>query len=194
MVLPPEARHEDYKTLDIQAGDIIKMANGKTMSKAVRLKEIYDGAEFGDVIKLGVLRDGKMMMRKFAKADPDKLPGQVTMMTTTGGGGAGTELIDIGLVLGDNDGVITVDEIINNTLAEFDGPVPDRGDVITEIQGNKVTSIGELSEIYKNTEPGEKVGFTIVRQGKQLTTSCIMPDLRQGIGGQPMIIKKTVGP
>ena len=42
MVLPNNHRAKDYKTLDLQVGDIIKMFNGKSMKTVSSLQETYD--------------------------------------------------------------------------------------------------------------------------------------------------------
>jgi len=194
MVLPANARHEDYKSLDIQGGDAIKMANGKSISSIKQLKEIYNSTEIGDVVKLGISRDGKMMLRKFDKADPENLPGQMSIMTISEDGGEPmSEFVDIGLMLVDKNGVAMVDLIINNMLVDFNGPTPEKGDIISQIQGQDITSIEHLADVYKKAEPGTEVSLTLIRGDKRLSTAFIMPKIKKILGPKPKLIKKKVG-
>ena len=66
---------------------------------------------------------------------------------------------------------IYVDEVVENSAAEEAGIV--KGDVIIEVDGQKVTKFGDLSGIIAQKRPGDKVVLTFLhnkkKQSKQVT-------------------------
>ena len=60
-----------------------------------------------------------------------------------------------------------VAEFMPNSAAEEAGIL--KGDVITEVEGQRIQSTPELMEIVGRKRPGEKVGLSVNRKGKNLT-------------------------
>ncbi len=52
--------------------------------------------------------------------------------------------------------------------------VPRGGDVITAVDGNRVTTIGELTEQLAEHKPGDSVSLTIVRDGREQTVAATL--------------------
>ncbi len=52
--------------------------------------------------------------------------------------------------------------------------VPRGGDVITAVDGNRVTTIGELTEQLSEHKPGDSVSLTIVRDGREQTVAATL--------------------
>lgn len=191
MVMPSENLAEKYKEVDIQAGDIIKMINGKSLTSVKDLKKIYEELAVGDAVKLGLFRGKRMLIVQFEKADPEELPGKMMVIAGPASeGDVATGLIDAGLILADKDGKIVIEDIIDNMKAEFSGQSPQRGDVITSIQGNKLASPEQVSEIYDKIESGKTVEMTLLRQDKEITTGFQKPDKNECPATKMMKVQK----
>jgi S1-C subfamily serine protease len=176
MVMPPDQRAEAYKSLDIQVGDIIKMVNGKSLTSVKSLKEIYEKASPGDIIKLGIIRNQKPILVKFTKANPDDLPGKMEMKIIGGpDGSAPSPLLDAGLVLTVKGDQIIIADIIEEIHFDFSGYAPQDGDVITELNGQKLKSMEMLNKSYEAIKPGEAVNLTLLHNGQKQQTSFVKP-------------------
>jgi C-terminal processing protease CtpA/Prc len=188
MVAPPDQRPEAYKSLDIQVGDVIKIVNGKSLTSIKPLEEIYEKASPGDLIKLGIIRNQKPTLIKFTKANPDDMPGKMEMKIIGGpDGSALTPLLDAGLVLTVEDDQIKIADVIEEIHFEFSGYTPHEGDVITELNGQKLQSMEMLNEIYETIKPGETVNLTLLHDGKKQQTLFT----KQADPGMRKIIRKT---
>jgi serine protease Do len=56
-----------------------------------------------------------------------------------------------------------------------------RGDIITKIGGKSVTSSADLQEFIRKAQVGQKVSFTIVRNGKPKTVSLILEEMPKSL-------------
>ena len=185
MVLPPAQRHADYKNLDVRPGDIIKIMNGQKISSASDMREIYDKLAIGDEIKLGLFRGKESRIVKFKKADPEKLPAQMMIIGgPQGDNSLALSMIQCGLMVKEQDQSLVVDGLANNLLPEYDGPTPQKGDVLIEIQGKPVASAPELNEIYDGLGVGNKVTLTLLREGNKIATSFSKPQPPDASSGQ----------
>lgn len=194
MVLPSDQRPENYKTADIQAGDIIKMFNGKSMKTVLLIEETYNALGIGDELKFGVRRDKDIFIVKFGKMDPKDAPGQM-MIKTCPASGAGeigdiiSNLVEIGLVLNEKEGQIFVADVITEMPTVFTGAQPETGDQLIKIQSHKITSTKELAQIYGKIKAGEKTDLTMLRGGKEIVLQFVKP--KSGPGAKPVkIIRK----
>ncbi len=64
-VTPAAARLEQYREVDLQAGDLIVAANGERTTKLSTLRGILESAEPGDDIRLGVQRTGGLAVARY---------------------------------------------------------------------------------------------------------------------------------
>ncbi len=196
MVLPVDHRPADYKALDIQVGDIIKMLNGKSMKKVSSIQDAYEAMEIGDEVKFGIKRDKSIMMVKFAKMDPKDAPGKM-MIRTAGGPGGGeignivADLIDVGLVLDEKDGKISVVDVITEMASVFTGTQPESEDQLIKINSSKINSAEELTQIYGQVKAGEKVELTMLRKGKEILLTFEKP--KSEPGSKPFKVMKKQG-
>ncbi len=196
MVLPKDQRPDDYKALDIQVGDIIKMFNGKSMKKVSSIQEVYEVMEIGDEVKFGIKRDKSVMMVKFAKMDPKDAPGKMMIRTVGGPGGGGignivADLIDAGLVLEEKDGKILVADVITEMGSVFVGTQPESEDQLIKINSSKINSTEELTQIYDQIKAGKKVELTMLRKEKEVLLTFEKPE--SGCGGKPFKVMKKQG-
>ncbi len=176
MVFPEDQRADAYKALDIRFGDIIKMVNGKTITSVKPLKEIYDNATFGEIIKLGILRDGKMKLLKFEKADPEVLPNnmQITMDGSSEVQTMTTLFID-GMMISTADNNVVISDVISNMSPEFTGYTPAKGDYIVQLQGKEISSPDEFDKIYESIKQGDMVKLKLLSGDKEKECSYIKP-------------------
>lgn len=65
---------EEYQGLDLKEGDVIAMADGQPLVKSDDFKKLYEEAEVGAEITLGVRREDEVMVFSFPKPDPASLP------------------------------------------------------------------------------------------------------------------------
>ena len=124
MVIPSDQRPDDYKNVDIQVGDIIKMFNGKSMKKVSSIEEVYEALSIGDELKFGIQRGKDMLIEKLTKMDPKDASGQMMIkkFPASGGGGIGNiiaDLIDLGLILEEKDGQIFVIDVMTEISSAF---------------------------------------------------------------------------
>jgi len=82
-VMPPETRPKQYRKIDIEDGDRVMMVNGKKVKSVQQVEELYSGLKIGADFKLGLIRDGNMMIASFPKADEKDLPKRKVMMIST---------------------------------------------------------------------------------------------------------------
>ncbi|MFH2037599.1 MAG: hypothetical protein ABIJ45_14460 [Candidatus Zixiibacteriota bacterium] len=168
MVLPSDQRTESYQKTDLQAGDLIKMVNGKKIENTEQLKEIYEKANFGDEIKFGLLREKKMMIVPLIKANPDDLPGQMMVMTIeTDGPPPIMALINAGLILAEAEDNIIVDKVMDKIAEKQLSALPKKGDVLLRIQNQKIENRNQLISIVDNTKVGEKIELVFSNSEKE---------------------------
>ncbi|MBN2227666.1 MAG: hypothetical protein JW763_09910 [candidate division Zixibacteria bacterium] len=181
MIMPPGNRPDQYKDFDFLAGDVIVMANGSKITSVEMLQDVYDKTPVGEMIKLAISRDGKMMMRKFAKADPESMPKPVVMTRTNpgGGGGADLALAGVGILLSAKDGKLSVGSLVNAIMPKFDGATPQTGDVILKVQGEDYDSPEAFAEIFGKIKTGETVTLVLGRNSEELTTSFARPNPKE---------------
>lgn len=65
---------EEYSGLDLKEGDVIAMADGQPIISSEDFKKIYEKAEVGAEIALGVRRGEEVMVLGLIKPDPASLP------------------------------------------------------------------------------------------------------------------------
>ena len=75
---------------------------------------------------------------------------------------------------------IYVQEVVEGGAAEKAGMK--KGDVILQMQGFPVNSKSELQEIISQHNPGDKLGLTIYREGKQLDLSLTLLNENESLG------------
>lgn len=76
-----------------------------------------------------------------------------------------------GLLIPEVEGVLVM-QVQQNTPAEQSGLR--RGDVITKIEGTRITSAEQLQRVVENSNVGERLNFT-VRRGNQVETVAVYP-------------------
>lgn len=200
-----------YRDVDLKNGDIIMMANGKKMKSAADLEKLYDALKVGDEIKLGIKRDKGMLIASFKKADEKDLPKRKIMtmslggdgggkMTTTeggivqtmtfGGDGQALSIVpELGLLLIGQDDKVVLANLLPNAVAVFGENEISEGDVLSEINGKKVTTTAGFEEIYNAIPVGDMFRLQFVADKSEIFNTTIKKPKAQ-TGGM-MIRKKT---
>jgi PDZ domain-containing secreted protein len=191
--MPVDMRPKAYKEIDIKDGDIILMCNGKRLKTLKDLEEAYNATAVAADFKLGVKRGEERMIVAFAKADPKDLPKMQMQMSTTDGpmpgggnvrrmvfGGGGqdvTPLMGLGIIVGKKDDVFKIVGVMQNTAKGADFKVDD---IVESLNGEKIKSTQQLSELYEKLAVGAKLELKYKREGKSLQASLTKPEAPQG--------------
>jgi hypothetical protein len=197
-VAPADNRTKEYRSVDIESGDIIAMLNGKRVNSVKDLKANYEAAEVGEDIKFGIKRDKRMMIVEFAKADLEKMPQQQMMMVTMDGDGEGTvkttsgpetrvikmeagsvgnvTLLELGLLLGEDEESLIVTDILPHASKRLGDIDMGEGDIVKSIQGEPVTTIDEFADLYESIPVGDTVSLVFQHEGKEVHTSFPRPN------------------
>jgi len=183
-VAPADSRAKDYADVDLKAGDIVMMVNGKRVKTAADIEKMVNDLETGAMIKLGVKRDRDMMIVSFAKPDPEEAGGPMMMVTRTVGddGNVDTDIkmagpdldksvlvMEAGVILATTDDGLAVGVVIDNAETDLDGDAPGDGDVIMSINGTTVKTNGDFSAVYDATPPGEQIALVYLHDGAEKT-------------------------
>ena len=64
----------EYRDFDLQKGDVIEMVDGGPVASSEDFDKIYQVAEVGQKISLGVRRKDEVLILTFPKPDPSSLP------------------------------------------------------------------------------------------------------------------------
>lgn len=191
--MPADMRPKAYKEIDIKDGDIILMCNGKRLKTLKELEEAYNTTAIGADFKLGVKRGEERMIVAFAKADPKDLPKMQMQMSTTAGtmpgggtvrrmvfGGGGQDvapLLGLGIIVGKKDESFKVVGVMQSTGKDADFKVDD---IVESLNGVKITSTQQLSEMYEKLAVGAKLELKYKRDGKPMQASLTKPEAPQG--------------
>jgi hypothetical protein len=148
------------------------------------LTDFVEDSEVGSKAAIGVMRAGKELTVEVELGSRprgsswafrnDNAPGavwfngpdDVQMFNWNGGGYIGVQLSELTkqlaeyFGLADGDGVL-ITEVEENSPAKKAGLRA--GDIITEIDGEKVSSYGEVKEMVSKSDEGDKLSFTVVR-------------------------------
>jgi S1-C subfamily serine protease len=185
-VPPAENRREPYKSVDLQLGDLILMANGKRVKTIKELTDAHASTTIGAEFKLGIQRGKEMMIVSFPKADPKDLPQRTMRIMTTGGEGAEV-LPAVGVVLAQKQKSVVIDKILPVETAIVKTLDVKEGDVITAINGKPVATVKDFVGIYDGLEVGSPVTVKTDRKGAPLQVTFKKP---KPMG--PVFIRKEV--
>jgi S1-C subfamily serine protease len=192
--MPVDMRPKAYKDIDIKDGDIVLMCNGKRLKTLKELEEAYNATAVAADFKLGVKRGEERMIVAFAKADPKDLPKMQMQMSTTddgpmpgggnvrrmvfGGGGQDlAPLMGLGIIVGKKEDVFKIVGVMQNAAKGADFKVDD---VVESLNGVKITSTQQLSEMYEKLAVGAKLELKYKRDGKSMQASLTKPEAPQG--------------
>ncbi|WP_297533255.1 DegQ family serine endoprotease [Thalassolituus sp.] len=148
------------------SGDIIVKVNGKDVQLSSDLPHLIGRLRAGDTAKLSVVRAGK---RKTIDVEIGALPESDDIQLSSNTLPAERKSNRLGLVVSDipagksnEQGVVVTD--VNRGPASMSGVV--RGDVITMINGQRISSVADFERVVKDLPSNRSVPMRIVRRGQ----------------------------
>lgn len=148
------------------SGDIIVKVNGKDVQLSSDLPHLIGRLRTGDTAKLSVVRAGK---RKTINVEIGALPESDDIQLSSNTPPAERKSNRLGLVVSDipagksnEQGVVVTD--VNRGPASMSGVV--RGDVITMINGQRISSVADFERVVKDLPSNRSVPMRIVRRGQ----------------------------
>ncbi len=176
----------------IEDGDVIVEFNGKKVASPDELKRYVANQKIGDTVKVKIVRDDKIKTIDVTLAEwPEQHAarrieihapehqvwfdkGKNWMVSAFDGfnrGRLGVRVMDLNEDLGpyfdvEEGGGVLVLEVGDESVAGEMGMKS--GDVIVEVEDDKVGSVESLLESVGDLEPGEKFGVTVLRRNKQV--------------------------
>lgn len=148
------------------SGDIIVKVNGKDVQLSSDLPHLIGRLRAGDTAKLSVVRAGK---RKSINVEIGALPESDDIQLSSNTPPAERKSNRLGLVVSDipagksnEQGVVVTD--VNRGPASMSGVV--RGDVITMINGQRISSVADFERVVKDLPSNRSVPMRIVRRGQ----------------------------
>lgn len=166
MVIPSDKRPKGYEKVDIKAGDIIKMMNGKKIKDVKDIEDIYNNAKVGDEIKFGLDRSGNLFIASFKKADPSKLPQIKTITMGADGKESLVPLPGTGLIAKESGGKLVVSLVLPNAPSEITKAGVKEGDVIVSVNGTKVSGKNGAEKEAAKVKTGDNMKMEITTGGK----------------------------
>ncbi len=194
-VLPIDSRPADYKEVDFQNGDELIMLNGKKLKSIEDIQKLYGNIKEGDDVKFGIRRDKRMMMVSY-KRGSDDAGGQMQIMTFDAGDDAeGTytqsggnfnvniegdiegmlPLIELGIMLGEEDNAVKVLQVFPNAKDIYPDCSIEKGDIVSKLNGKKITTSAEFQEVYSEIKAGETIDLFFVKDGHESAVSIKKP-------------------
>jgi len=195
--MPTEQRPEIYRDIDFKQGDEILMVNADRVKSAKDLEKIYNELEVGETLKLGVRRGEEMFIISFNKMDPEKLPKRKLMIRNRvpAGDEAGKEpkissyqikmddtdgkmkfLMGTGLILKEMGSQVKIDKVIPKMVQEMGEINVKEGDVVIELNGEKIKSLAQFTKIYDEIKAGNEVKLITIREKKQIDVKFKKPE------------------
>lgn len=192
MVLPVDVRPEANRGVDVAQGDVVLMMNGERVRSLPKLREMYEGMEEGDEIKLALQRDQRKFLVGFAKGaegDGSGLMvsrssgggGQSVRVVRAGGGGDVELLHEARVLLGEQDGAVAVLTVL------LEGGDLREGDVVRAAGGTEVGSLAAFREAYGALKMGGSLVLSVERGEEKLEVELTKSARPEGMlirGGQ----------
>ncbi len=153
--------------------DVIISVDGRSVDNSSKLKNLISSGRPEDKTRLRVIREGR---EKDVVVTLGTRPGEKELRESYRSGGTLYDLLglkvepytsdeDATYSYGSGDGVLVVD-VKQKSTAEENGIR--RGDIITEVGKNEITSVNDYKAELKNYSNGETIMLRIVRNGSPL--------------------------
>lgn len=163
LVVLPDAEPE----VPLERGDLLLMIDGKRVRDTAAVREIYEAAEVGAVIKVGFRRGDERFLASFEKEEEE--PGAVRMMVVGGPGSEGGDmqpLMEFGVILQERDGAVVV-----GMQMPVDEPALLEDDVLKSINGRQISSLADFREAYGALAVGDDVALLAMRGDEEIAST-----------------------
>ncbi len=163
MMLLPGTQRE----IALQKGDLILMINGKRVRDVATLREAYEAAAIGEVVKLGIRRGDERFLTSFEKEPPGAMGEGGAVRVVLGGPGSDFDdihpLPEFGVLLAEKNG-----ELVVAMELPMGTPALKKDDVVQSINGRTVASLEEFRAAYEPMAVGEDVELVVKRDGDEI--------------------------
>jgi len=182
MAMESDQRQPAYRKIDLKTGDQIVMVNGKRVKSTADLEEIYNTVKVGEAITIAIKRDQVRQMIAFPKADPEAEEGARIMVRTTldDGGDGATPILGLGLLVAEEEGEVSVVDILPMPSGLPEDVVFNQGDIIAKLQNEPVASASDLDTRYADIATGDEVVMEITRDGESQSFTFAKPQAPEG--------------
>jgi len=165
------------RSVDIQDGDEVGMANGKRMSSIDALRAEYEKVKEGEEFKMGIRRDGRSHIIAFVRKDGGNIGGGGRMVVRRGPSGDNEDIFPaLGFGIVTSDGKTTVNLMMPSAPKELA-----EGDEVVSINGKAVKTSADFSQELDATEIGGKLNMTFRRGDKEYTVAMDRPEPPRGM-------------
>jgi S1-C subfamily serine protease len=195
---------KDQQDIDIKKGDIIAMMNGKRLKSKENFEEIFASIGEGEIVKMGIKRGQEMMIVSFDKpAAGSNQPSGMKMMVMDGPSGGEAKstftqdggnvniniegdiegmlpLLELGMILGEDDGVKIIQILPNFTHIFPEGKFVSN-DLVSAVNGNKIATTDEFQKAFSAVSSGDDITITIQRDGKTIEETFKKPESKMKI-------------
>ncbi len=189
---PPEAMAKGYAKVDLKVGDLILLVNGKKVTTATQLEEMFKAIKPGEEVSLGIKREGGLRLVKFTRADESKLPQRQMMMMKQGdGAGDGEDQVQVqtingtkeytgkgarilpssGLVIAIKEGGVGVIGVMPMAKEKISGGEVKEGDMIISANGKTLANTDELVDLVDGAAEGTKLELKVKRGSEMFTVT-----------------------
>jgi len=205
-VAPPQQRDKAYRDVDLKAGDVLVMLNGKRIKGVEDLRDRIESLEIGDEMKFGIKRGAEMKLVAFDKAEADQEGGPKMMVMTMsvdegdsaadpGAGGPmvrkmtfspedGLLIMEAGVMIADEDDAVTVKAVLPISGGAGEAADVDQGDRVVSFNGTNITSMDQLRKLYETLSVDGEFTLVFNRDGEQHSVTYTKAER-----GGPQIIK-----
>ncbi len=161
----------DESTSDeLKRGDFIIMMNGKRLSEATEMRELYNSLPKGDEIKVGVRRGDARFIVTATKGDiPESAPGRMVLSLDVGDGPAPTMLPELGLLVSQNDEGTEIMSMLEPLLPEELKAENIEGYFITSINKQSFDEPAKLQQYLASLEVGDAIILEVEKDGMALS-------------------------
>ncbi len=199
-LLPEETRPEAYREIELQEADTILMVNKKRVKSAYDVNKLYDSLDPGSDVKMGIQRDGQMLMIAFKKMDLEAQDGKRVMIiqdkmpdddmsddeqVVLKGAENLIILAGEGLVLEENNNTLTVFDVLPHAHTILGKTKIEPGSQLLSINDNPVNNKMDFDALYSKIKIGEKTTLLFKNKDKTVKVTFIKPEIKDNI-----IIKK----
>jgi S1-C subfamily serine protease len=173
VAVPPNNKRAGVPEVDIAAGDEVGMFAGKRIKSIAELKTAYDSTRPGQMVKLGLRRDGQPHIITFERKSQKDMPqnGNVVIRREGSAPNAGSDILPaLGIGIQKRGASVIISETMTNAPKGMQ-----KDDVIVNLNGTKISSIAEFNSAFDATAIGAPLRFELLRNGQPVHISAPRP-------------------
>jgi S1-C subfamily serine protease len=178
MIPPANQRPQNMPDVDLQIGDEIGMASGKSVKSITDLRDAYEKSEVGKEFKIGVRRDGQAHIVSFERKDEKDMPqgGGMVMRRDEPGDENSDFFPAFGIGIKKEEAGVVISQVLPNAPKDLK-----IGDVVQSLNGTPVKNAKDFTKAFDDTKIGGNLKLELLRDGKPVSVTAKRPEPRQQI-------------